>query len=184
MNLTPESPRRSPIQAPRDSPATLGLSGPSQTPRVRLSWACGTETRPSTGSPALPQPVPANTTRHSCQAQGRAQQTPHSGGSEPQTRHPAAQGCLRCPASLPGSSSWDNGVSILPNSSHACAPAGEGWQAGVGLQGRGHRRMAVGGGGILGPPTHLVWTVMGAIMHPMEGHCHPLGTGIVKCMHE
>lgn len=165
MNLTPESPRRSPIQAPRDSPATLGLSGPSQSPRVRLTWACGTETRPSTGSPALPQPVPANTTRHSCQAQGRAQQTPHSGGSEPQTRHPAAQGCLRCP----GSSSRDKGVSTLPNSSHACAPAGEGWQAGVGLQGRGHRRTAVGGGGMLGSPPHtwsgLSWGHRDCQMH-------------------
>lgn len=41
-NLTPESPRLSPIQAPRESSATLGLSGPSQPPRLRLAWACGT----------------------------------------------------------------------------------------------------------------------------------------------
>lgn len=91
INLTPESSRLSSTQTPGDSFATLGLSGPSRPPRVRLTWACGT------------YPSSASACQHHLSllpAQGRAQQILHSGGSESQTGHHEAQGCPQCPVSI------------------------------------------------------------------------------------
>lgn len=114
--------------SPRPPGTRLGLLGPSWPPRVRLAWACGTETRPGTGSPALPQPVPANTTCPCCQVHSRQHLLATQG---PSPGNHVAQSHLQCSQGpQPHSQAQTAGTKGCPSCLIQSTPgptAGQGW---------------------------------------------------------